>query len=200
MRTKRAGIWVVLFSIAILCLISVAQAQVGLRVAPPVITLRDVSLGENHQVATLAIVNVGEGTHTYAISIDHPVTYREGYDPLPDEGYNQGWVTFDKTSITLGPNEPGEVKVFLEIPNEKQYHAQNWETWINVEGSGGVGVAVAVRLLISTAGEPPTIFDRMIMFIQDEAAMLALIGIITACIIAGIYVFRKKFTLTIGKK
>jgi len=200
MRAKRAGIWVVLLLIAILCLISVAQAQVGLRVAPPVITLRDVTLGENHSVATLAIVNVGEGTQTYAISIDHPVTYREGYDPFPEEGYNQGWVTFDKTSITLGPNEPGEVTVFLEIPNEKQYHAQNWETWINVEGSGGVGVAVAIRLLISTAGEPPTIFDRMIMFIQDEAAMLALIGVIIACIIAGIYVFRKKFTLTIGKK
>lgn len=191
---RKVSILVALFLIGILCLTSV-QAQVGLRVAPPVITLSDVTLGESHQVATLMIVNLGEGTQTYAISIDRPTCYREGYDSLPREGYEQGWVTFDKDLITLGPGESGEVKVFLEIPDETKYHAQNWETWISVEGHGAVAVAVAVRLLISTAGEPPSTLDIMIIFLQEEAITIASIGAVIVCVVAGAYVFKKKFTI-----
>ena len=196
---RKVSILVALFLIGILCLTGV-QAQVGLRVAPPQVYVRDVTLGEKLEVATLVIVNLGGGTQTYAISIDWPTSYREGYNPFPKEGYDQGWVTFDKDRITLGPGESGEVKVFLEIPDEKKYHAQNWETWVNIEGYGAVAVAAAVRMLISTAGEPPSTLDRMIMFIQEEAITIASIGAIIVCIIAGVYVFSKKFEIKIRRK
>ena len=195
-KIKRA-IWIVSLLIGILCLTSIVYGQAGLRVSPAEFTATNIPLGQKVEVTSLLIMNTGVSAQDYAISTDVPLRYREGYDVFP----NQSWVTFDKTRITLGPGEQEKVKVFLEIPDEKKYHAQKWETWINVEGAGEmIGVAAAVRMKMETAGEPPTILERMVMFIQEEAITIASIGAVLSCITAGIYVFKKKFEIKIKRK
>jgi len=124
----------------------------GISVAPAEFRISNFKLGENQEVATLAITNTGTSVQNYLVQVHEPLSCREGYSPLPDEAYTENWVTFDRTYVTVPAGGTRNVKVILGIPKDDSYYNQKWEVWLDVGASNGdlVGVGVFVRMLIST--------------------------------------------------
>lgn len=134
--------------------------SVGLRLSPPTFLLNEFPIGreidfEKDYGQVLKITNGNPQTITYHLAAMLPSrvnTKATGFFDLPDSA----WVHFDRDTITLTPQQTGQVRMYLKIPDEDRYRNQKYLWVVNVEpvetGKGGM-ISLAVMGLFRVETE-----------------------------------------------
>ena len=78
----------------------------------------------------------------------------EGYSDIPDPK----WLRFERNEVILGPDETGEIKMYLDVPNHDGYYNQHWMIGIGVKGKPKEGEAIALavypKYFVETESKP----------------------------------------------
>lgn len=131
----------------------VQRAQVGLRVHPPVMLIRDVAPGmEVVLPVPITVENSGAGAVSFTISPIAPssigIRTMRGYTDIPEPT----WCAPGERSLTLGPGESRSVPVSVFVPAEECCENRSWCAVVSVqtEGTGTLGAAAYPYIYIET--------------------------------------------------
>lgn len=139
-------------------LLTLLSYALGLRVGPSELFLKNVPVGalydfQEEQGVLLKIYNDSEESQIYAISSLKPSEINnvpEGYTDIPDAN----WLYFEINEIEVEANGIGEVKMYLEIPDDEEYYDQLWVVSIRVKSlprmGQGISLACHPRIKIET--------------------------------------------------
>ena len=125
--------------------------------------------GNTSQIIT--VNNPGENSTNISWYIDHPEpisSMRPDKTTIPD----LSWINVEPQWQIIPPDESATFYIYLDIPEDKEYFNQNWESWITFkrEKQEFINIEVAVRLYIDTPLELITDND------QDSGATSISIG------------------------
>ena len=130
------------------------QAQMGFAVSPPVVTIDNLSPGEEAEF-NLTICNKGNATRTFVLGAFTPEERRRrpGRAEFPDNS----WISFSPQQVEIEADSQASVKVMVAIPDDERWVGQDWEVWLEVSPghSGMLAVIMYIRLLVSTAEAEP---------------------------------------------
>lgn len=121
-------------------------ANLNYTVLPPKIMLFDFKLGEKQDLAELTgnqfkIINPNDEDYRYRVTsiriADSKVTSSPGYEDCPDPSF----LTFSESEVDVPANTVKVVKLFLNIPDEKEYRGKKYMFLIS---TGLLGQAISV--------------------------------------------------------
>jgi len=113
-------------------------ANLNYTVLPPKFMLYDFKLGQKQDLAKLTekafkIINSNDEDYRYRVSSmaikDSKVTSSPGYEDCPDPSF----LTFGESEVDVPANTVKVVKVFLNIPDRKEYKGKNYMFIIRTE-------------------------------------------------------------------
>lgn len=119
--------------------------------------MSDLVLGRQYQILTdkqkpIEIVNDQKQKLTVNLTVLNPtyipMTIDQGYEPGP----NPDFISFPKDEITLGPKSRKPVRLFLEIPDEKQYQGKHYLFLVAFRTGEVTSGQQLLRVFVSTAG------------------------------------------------
>lgn len=84
---------------------------------------------------TITIHNGGPDSYWFAISYLIPVGVRE--DLLPTYEKMSSWVTFEEDEVLLAPKETRTILVSIEMPEDEEPFAEDWEFWVGALSNSG---------------------------------------------------------------
>jgi len=156
---KEYQMWrrLLLFFVVVLiiwCLPLQALAQ-GLAVSPGILKGENIPLGERVSFSEIVIMNTTDTDHLYSISVQKPVTTKEGYEEIPDPQ----WIKPAISEIEIPAQSRDSVQIWVRIPNNEANASKNYEGWVVVseKAGGAVAVAAAVRILLSSSEYNPAL-------------------------------------------
>ncbi|MBF0452479.1 MAG: hypothetical protein HQK75_17380 [Candidatus Magnetomorum sp.] len=111
--------------------ISFAQ---GLSISPSTHHFKDVPVGKKYTFPVpISVKNPSDQLTSYTIRIMTPsqvgLSLDDGFLDIP----SKKWVSFEKKHIATNPHETVSIKMFIEIPNKKEWLNKNWEFLVSVE-------------------------------------------------------------------
>lgn len=129
------------------------QETAGVKIQPSIIEER-VDPGETRS-ATLQVTNVGSVRKTFYLVARDVISVSSAGVPEfaqgpPREGGVASWVTFGRTSLTLGPNATGEVPFTVAVPKDAGPGAHLGGIVVATEPPAPSGVGTAVAFGAST--------------------------------------------------
>ncbi|MFH1095958.1 MAG: hypothetical protein V1749_00420 [Candidatus Desantisbacteria bacterium] len=135
--------WIILI---ILCLSRVALTA-EIQVVPGKLLITDVPVGRQYEVSVpLTIINYGQDEQRYVLSTIKPSTMgadiETGYIEIPDEH----WFYFATETTTIKPGDFGQVRMYINIPNEEGYYNQHWVVGFRVATDSGTQSSFALAL------------------------------------------------------
>jgi hypothetical protein len=135
------------------------QAQVGLRVHPPVMLVRDVIPGEEAVTqAPITVENSGTRPIKCTVGSFAPSTIgmrtMRGYTDIPEPS----WCTPAGCTLVLDPGESRSFPVSIMVPDERCYENRSWCVAFSVqtEGAGTLGAAAYPYIYIETTTKQDT--------------------------------------------
>jgi len=113
---------------------SIANAEQRLSVSPVTQHFKHVPVGKKYILPIpITVKNLSKLLTSYTIRARKPsqlgLTADNGFDEIP----SHRWVTFEKKHIATNPNEVLQIKMFIEIPDKKEYLNKNWEFLVTVD-------------------------------------------------------------------
>ena len=141
-----------------------APPSVGLSVEPGGMLIQGVEPGQVYDLEEktgilLTIHNRDRSDHTYMLATFRPsdVGNRRlppGYSDIVDPA----WFWFETPEVRVPANSSGQVRMYLEIPDDDRYRNQHWSVSVGVAGKAEPGetltLAVYPRFEIETASAP----------------------------------------------
>lgn len=129
-----------------LCLSRVVLAA-EINVLPGRLLITDVPVGKLYEVSVpLTIVNHGKEEQSYSLSTTKLSAIGAepeiGYVELPDER----WFNFATETITIKPSDLGQVKMYINIPNNEKYYNQHWVVGLRVAANSGTQSLIRLAL------------------------------------------------------
>jgi len=134
------------------------HAAAGLRVGPSEITLKNISPGDVYDFQRdngilLRVYNDCDEKQEYSVASlksSEINNVPEGYTDIPEKD----WLSFETNEIEIAPHEVGEVKMYLNIPDNSEYFGKLWVVSIRVRSvvgtEQGVSLACHPRIRIGT--------------------------------------------------
>ena len=138
-----------------LLVLGVAYAK-GLSVSPASYSWENVEVGELKECpASMMVKNDSSSARSYTLRAVSPeelqLKPKEGYKALPQ----MGWVSFEQKMVTIGSGEWKGIKMFINIPEDKEHYGRKWEFFLEIkEYPDGQILALACysRIFIITEG------------------------------------------------
>jgi len=128
----------------------------GLSVSPASYNWENVEVGELKKCpASMMVKNDSSSVKSYnlrAVRLEElQLKPKEGYKPLPQTG----WVSFEEKRVIIGPGEWKRIKMFIDIPEDKEYYSKKWEFFLEVKeypADQMFTLACYSRIFIATEG------------------------------------------------
>ncbi len=155
---RRKYLFAGILCVSIIVLPTLLIYAAGLRVGPSEVTLKNVPVGilydfQKEHGIFLKIYNDFEESQIYTISSlksSEINNVPEDYDDIPDAN----WLYFETNEIEIEANGTGEVKMYLNIPDDEKYYGQFWVVSIRVKSipkmGQGISLACHPRIKIET--------------------------------------------------
>lgn len=131
-------------------------ANLNYTVLPPKIMLYDFKLGKKQNLAkltgkTFKIINPNDEDYRYRLTsmaiADSKVASSRGYEDCPDPSF----LTFSESEVDISANTVKVVKVFLNIPDKKEYRGKKYMFLIDTELLGQkISVSHYSRVYVTT--------------------------------------------------
>jgi len=139
----------------IICCLPLQALAQGLAVSPGILKGENIPLGERVSFSEIVIRNTADTDHLYSISVQKPVTIKEGYEEIP----NPEWIKPAISEIEIPAQSTENVQIWVRIPNNEANASKNYEGWVVVseKAGGAVAVAAAVRILLSSSEYNPAL-------------------------------------------
>ncbi len=137
---------------------------IGLSVEPGGMLIQGVEPGQVYDLEDktgilLTIHNRDRSDHTYLLSSHLPSEIGNrrlppGYEDIVDPA----WFWFEQSEVRVPANSSGQVRMYLEIPDDDRYGNQHWSVSVGIRGKPEPGqtltLAVYPRYEIETASAP----------------------------------------------
>lgn len=106
----------------------------GLSVSPASYKWCDVKIGTLVKCpVNIMVKNDAKEAKSFTLKIVTPsemdTEVTEGFEEMPV----RSWFSFDTKRVTIGPGEWKEVKMFINIPEEKQNFNQKWDFFVEIK-------------------------------------------------------------------
>ncbi|CAN2039126.1 hypothetical protein GMMP15_1050015 [Candidatus Magnetomoraceae bacterium gMMP-15] len=120
--------------ILIILLITTIIYAGGISVSPAKYYWKNVPIGIKTECPVpITIKNTKEVVTSYSIRSVKPKTIGvntdEGFKEIP----SKKWISFERKHIASNPNEEVKLKMFISIPDKKEYLNQNWEVIVGIK-------------------------------------------------------------------
>lgn len=129
----------------------------GIAAAPAKYTWRNVTPGAKTMMPIeIHVKNTTKVVGSYSVKVITPENINskpaEGFESLP----SVKWVSLDQKHVVINPGETSKVKLFIEIPNKKEYQDGKWQFYLEVKEDAELGklftLACYPRISIITQG------------------------------------------------
>ena len=148
---RQAGIAGVI-TLALVILISAPVLAQGFGVSPSEVSVSNMPPGGKAEFE-LTIYNNDDVACVFTPLVYNPpaADRRAGKQEFPDNS----WISFNSEQVEIAANSEGQMGVTLTVPDDPQWHGQDWEVWLGVttEAKGLFATIVYVRLYVATT--PP---------------------------------------------
>jgi hypothetical protein len=135
--------------VALLILISAPVLAQGFGVSPSEVTVSNMPPGGKADFE-LTIYNNDDVARVFTPLVYNPpeADRRAGKQGFPDNS----WISFSPEQVDIAANSQGQLSVTVTVPDEYEWHGQDWEVWLGVttEAQGLFAIIVYVRLYVST--------------------------------------------------
>jgi hypothetical protein len=141
--------------VALVILIPASVLAQGFGVSPSEVTVSNMPPGGKADFE-LTVYNNDDVARVFTPLVYKPSTAerRTGKQEFPDNS----WISFSPEQVEIAANSQGQLGVTVIVPDESEWHGQDWEVWVGVttEAQGLFATIVYVRLYVSTTPPPGT--------------------------------------------
>jgi len=125
---------------------------IGMSAEPGGLVIQHIKPGEPYDIEAktglhLKILNQSSEQRSYRVSVASPeqlgiTRWTEGYSPIPDPR----WFYLEPTEIEIAPQSSGYARMFIKIPDKREYFNQHWVVALAIESIPKRGEILSLAL------------------------------------------------------